>query len=90
MNDACDRGVAAQPRHFDFERVAAVDRSAEHIVARRLLDRQRLARHRRLIDVARSGGHPAVERDFLAGPDDDDVADADVVDGQDALDTAAT
>ena len=27
--------------------------------------------------MARSGAHPAIERDFLAGPDDDDVAEAD-------------
>ena len=90
MNDACDRGVAAQPRHFDFERVPAVYCSSKHIVAWRLLDRERLARHRRLIDVARSGGHPAVERDFLAGPDDDDIAEADVVDGQYALHTTSS
>ena len=44
-----------------------------------LLGGQRLARDRRLVDVALAGGDPAVERNLLAGPDDDDVADGDAV-----------
>ena len=58
MDDARERRVAAQPRHVDFERAAAVDRAGEHLVARRLLDRQRLAGHRRLVDVARRRRSP--------------------------------
>ena len=66
----------AQPRDRDVERAAAVDRSGEHLVARPLLDRQRFARHRRLVDVARRRRDATVERDLLARPHHHDVADA--------------
>ena len=41
-----------QPRDEDVQRAAAVDRPGKHLVARCLFDRQRLAGHRRLVDVA--------------------------------------
>ena len=66
----------AQPRDAHVERAAAVDRAGEHLVAGALLDRQRLAGHRRLVDVALARRDAAVERDLLARPHDDDVADA--------------
>ena len=44
-------------------------------------DGQRLAGHGRLIDVALAAGNLSVERNLLARPDDDDVADDDRVDG---------
>jgi hypothetical protein len=80
VDDARQRRVATQPRHPDVERAAAVDRAGEHIVARRLVDRQRLAGDRRLIDFAVSRDDRAVERNFLARPDDDDRARRDGVD----------
>ena len=70
-----------KPRHLDVERAAAVDRPGKDLVARLLLDRQRFAGHRRLVDVADPGDDAAVERNLLAGPHDDDIAHAHVVDG---------
>ena len=65
-----------------LERATAVDGAGEDLVARRLVDRQRLAGDRRLVDVAVPGDDDAVERHLVARPDDDLVADRDVVDRQ--------
>ena len=70
-NDARQRRVAAEARHAHVERAAPVDRAGEHLVARPLVDRQRFAGHRRLVDGALAGHDFAVERDLLAGPNDD-------------------
>ena len=67
---------------FELERSAAVDRSGVDFVARPLVDRQRLAGHRRFVDVAVAGDDRAVERHLVAGPDDDHVADGDRLDRQ--------
>ncbi len=85
VDDPRERGVAPQPRHADVERAAAVDRPGEHRVARRLLGRQRFAGDRRLIDRALAGDDLAVERDLLAGANDDHRADRDRVDVDAAL-----
>ena len=52
VDDPRQRGVAPEPRDADLERAAAVDGAGEHFVARRLVDRQRLAGDRRLVDRA--------------------------------------
>jgi hypothetical protein len=80
MNDARQRRVPSQPADRDVEGAAAVDRPREYLVAWRLLGRQRLPCHRRLVHVAHAGMHPAVERNLLAGLDDHDVANPHVVD----------
>ena len=46
----------------------------------RLLDREGLAGHGRLIHVALAGRHAPVQRDLFAGPNDDDVAHPHIVD----------
>ena len=74
MNDARERRVALQAGDPDVERAAAVDGAREHFVARPLVDRQRLAGHRRLIHGAHPGHDFAIERELLAGLDDDDGA----------------
>ncbi len=68
MDDARQRRVAPQRRRDDLERAVPVDRSGEHLVAVPLVDRQRLAGDRRLVDVAFAGHDTAVERQLLAGP----------------------
>ncbi len=79
MNDSCERGIPPQARDVDLQRSAAVDRAGEYLVAAHLLGRQRLAGHGRLIDVADSLVDTSVERNLLAGLDDDDVSDAHIL-----------
>ena len=80
VNDPRQRRVAPEARDDHVERAAAVDRAGEHLVAGGFLDRKRLARHRRLVDVAVARCDAAVERDLFPGPDQHRVADRDVVD----------
>ena len=54
-----------------------VDRAADHLVARPLGDRHRLAGEQRLVDLALAARHLAVDRDRLAGPHAQRIADAD-------------
>ena len=56
---------------------------------RALLDRHRFARDRRLVDEADAVANAAVERDLLARPDDDEIADANLVDADDGVDAVA-
>ena len=57
---------------------AHVDRAADDLVARPLLDRHRLAGEQRLVDLTLAARHLAVDRDRLAGPHAQRIADADV------------
>ena len=50
----------------DVQDAAAVDRPSEHLVALALVDRQRLAGDRRLVDVALARVHAPVERNLLS------------------------
>ena len=50
MDDARQRGVASERVTRDVERAAAVDAAGKHVVTGRLVDRQRLAGDRRLVD----------------------------------------
>ena len=80
MDDARQRRVAPEPRHADLESAAPVDRPREDLVASRLVDRERFARDRSLVHRALARDHLAVERDFVARPNDDHRARREVVD----------
>ena len=76
-----NRRLARRLRHAHVERAAAVDRPAEHLVAGSLRDGHGLAGERGLIDAALARLHRAVEREPVAGFDDEHLADLDVADG---------
>ena len=59
---------------FEDERAGAVDRAARHRRAARLLDRNRLARHHRLVHGRRAVDDDAVHRNALARPDAKPIA----------------
>ena len=80
MNDPRQRRIAPDARDADLERAAAVDRAGEHVVADVLVDRQRLAGDRRLVDGAAASDDRAVQRNLLARPHDDDGARLDAID----------
>ena len=83
-------GLGDQPEHLaerrlvadllgpDLDHAELVDRPGVDRVARPLVDRQRLARQRRLIDGRPARDDRPVDGDPLAGPDDDEVADDDL------------
>ncbi len=85
MDDARQRRVAADVGDAHIERATAVDGAREHGVSRELLHRQRLAGNRRLIDRALAGDDDAVERNLLAGADDEDHAHGDALDIDSAI-----
>jgi hypothetical protein len=60
-------------RSEQLERLPGVDDAAAHVLARPVFDWQRLAGQRRLVEHARLQ-QPAVDRDDLAGPDEQPVA----------------
>ena len=70
------RPHALGPHH---ETAGAVDGAADEPIAGRLLDRDRLAGHHRLVDRALALGHDAVDRHLLAGPDAEPVSDPDLL-----------
>ena len=70
------RPHALGPHH---ETARAVDGAADETIAGRLLDRDRLARHHRLVDRALALGHDAVDRHLLAGPDAEAVSHPDLL-----------
>src|SRR5690606_32456197 len=74
----------AGPRDLDAEGAVAVDRAGDDLVALRLLHRAGLAGDHGLVERALALPYDAVGRDALAGADEDDVARAEVGDG-DAL-----
>ncbi len=67
-------------RHRDIQRTPSVDRAGKDFHADRLLHRQRLARHRRLVDVAVARRHLSVQWNLFSRLDEDHVADPDLVD----------
>ena len=68
-----------------LERAVLVHGPGEDALAALLVDRHGLAGDGRLVDVGRALGDRPVDRDALPRPDDDDVADADVLGRQDDL-----
>ena len=83
--DLRERGVGADPGRAHDEAAAGVDRRARDLVAGLLLDRHRLAGEQRLVDGARALLDDAVGGDLLAGPDDEAVADGELLDRDAAL-----
>src|SRR5687768_16550223 len=75
MDDPRQCGVSTEASHRELERAMAVDGAGEYRVARSLVDRQRFAGDRRLVDVGPAGPDLAVERNLLARPHDDRGAD---------------
>ena len=74
------RALAGGTVRADVERGAGVRRAAEHRHPARRGLRQRLAAQRARVDHRLAAGDRSVDRDDLAGPHDDDVADLDAVD----------
>ena len=87
--DHADDAVIAATAHGLFDRDEALallhDRSGIGIAARLLAHGKRLARHGRLVHHGLAAGHAAVERDHVAGTDDDAVARVDVLHGDKQL-----
>jgi hypothetical protein len=81
VDEAGDRRLVGPPRDLDFEAPALVYRAAEHLVAGFLRHGDGLAGQGGLVDRPLAGRDDAVERDSVAGADDEHVADGDVVDG---------
>jgi hypothetical protein len=79
--DLRQRGVGADLRGADHQAPADVDGRADHIVARRLLDRHRLAGQQRLVDGRGALLDDAVGGDLLPRADDEAVALDELVDG---------
>ena len=77
MDDPRQPAVTAETQDTHLHRAAAVDRPRVDLVARLLVDRPRLARERRLVDVAAPTDHQAIERHLFARADDDLVARSD-------------
>ncbi len=84
VNDVRQPRIRPDARDYELERSTAVDRSCIRFVAGTLVYRQRFPRHRRFVDVAVAGDDRPVQRNLIAGPDDDDITDGDRLD-RDAL-----
>ena len=77
LDDPGERRVAADPRGAHHERAGRVERRADDLGARPDLDRDRLAGQHAGVDRRRALDDDAVDRDLLAGPDPQQVADGD-------------
>ncbi len=80
LDDLSDRGVRADLRGLDAEDAVLVDRRADHLVARPLLDGDGLAGEHRLVDRRLPVDDDAVRRHLLAGMHLHHVAGRDLVD----------
>ena len=78
--DLRQRGVRTDLRRPHDEAPVRVDRRARDVGSRADLDREGLAREQRLVDGGLSLHDLSVGRDLLAGPNDEQVADDDVLD----------
>ena len=76
-DDLRERGLGAGAIDAHVEAAGAVQRAARHAVAGLLLHGHRLAGEERLIDGAASLDDGAVDRDLVAGPHAQDIADLD-------------
>ena len=74
-------GLLADPGRLHHDPAAGVDRRTHDRVARAHLDRHALAGDRARVDRRRALHDGPVGRDLLAGPDDEAVADDEVLDG---------
>ena len=85
LDDLGQGGVLADPDGPEAEAAPLVDRRPDDGVAGPLVDGQALAGDHGLVDGGPALDDDAVDRDGLAGPDDEDVADAHVFDRHLAL-----
>ena len=85
MNDARKRRIAVDAGDAHLEGAPAVDGAGEHFVARRFVNRQRLAGDRRLVDGTVSGQHMPVQRNLVAGPHDNHHAGHDLLHAHPAI-----
>ena len=79
LDDLREQRVPADALGPHHEAAGAVDGAARDPVARPLLDRHRLAGDHRLVDGAPSLEDDAVDRDPLAGPHAEPIADRDLI-----------
>ncbi len=85
--DLGERRVGADLRRLDDEATRGVDRRPGDRGTHPHLDGNRLAREHRLVDGGRPLHHDPVCRDLLTGPDDEPLADDELVDRHEHLDT---
>ena len=78
--DLRQRRVLADPGGADDEAAADVDRRADHLLPGPDFDRHRLAGDQRLVDRRGAALDDAVGRDLLPRPDDEAVADRELLD----------
>ncbi len=77
VDDAGQRGVAPDAGRAHDERAGRVQGRPDDLVARPDRDRDRLAGQHRRVDRRAALDHDAVDRDAVAGPDAQQVADRD-------------
>ena len=79
VHDLGQRVVLVRSGRLDRQDARAVQRAGEHLLPDCLLDRDRLAGHRRLIERRRALGDGAVGGQALAGADQEPVTDGQVL-----------
>src|SRR5229473_2902170 len=84
-DDGCERGVLADPGGLEPEAAGLVQRTANDFVSDLLFDRHGFAGDHRFIDCASPDSYLAVYCDLLAGPDDHDVVDQNLLNRNVAL-----
>ena len=89
LDHAGERAVLAHALGAHVERPELVHRPALHLVARRLVDRQRFAGHHRLVDGGASFQDGAVHRHGFAGQHAQHVSHLHVLGGDDGFHTVA-
>jgi hypothetical protein len=80
LDDLGQHGVAADPLRPHHEAAGAVEGATDHMIAGAFADRHRFAGHHRLVDGGAAFGERAVERDFFARAQPQQVTDRDGVD----------
>jgi len=85
VDDLLQGRLLAEPLDRQLHRPVQVDRPGKDLVADGLVGRERLAGDRALIDGGTALNHAAVDRDAVAGPDDDDIVGVDLAHGNDVF-----
>jgi hypothetical protein len=80
IDDPRQHGIAADPLGAQHQAAVLVDGAADQDRAGRFRHRHGLARHHEFIDERMALGDGAVDRDLLAGPHPQEVADRDRID----------
>ena len=89
LDDARQRRVLGRRGNPYVQQPVAVQRARVDFVALGFLPRQRFPRDRAFVDARLSARHHPVRRDSLSGPDDDQVADLEVLNVNILLDAVA-